>query len=194
MKKIANLLFVSVVMIVIPVSFSSCDKLKEALHFNVDNNQDIFIDIPPAPAGGNTTVSNIAFNLKSHIDAQNTSGHSIDLSKIQYIKVKALEIDIINGASSTNNFANFMDGGVLISSDASAATQVNATMASFLDNPDTYSTHLVIPVTGAAAGKDFKAYLQGTALNYIYSYTLRRPLTTTLQCRIHIVWDLDIQG
>jgi len=194
MKKITQSLLVAAILMSIPFFFSSCDKLKEALNFQVDNNQDILIDIPPAAAGGRSSVSAVPFNLKAHIDAQNTSGKSIDLSKIKYIKVKALQIDIVDGATANNNFANFEDGGILISSNATATTQARVTMAAILNNPDAYSTRIVLPVTGAAAGKDFKEYLQGTALEYILSYTLRKPLTTLLRCKIHIVWEIDVQG
>lgn len=194
MKKITHSLLIAAFLMFLSFTFSSCEKLKEKLNFNIDNNQDIMMDIPPAPAGGKTTVSAVPFNLKAHIDAQNTSGNNVDLKKIEYIKVTALQIDIIEGATPSNNFANFEDGGVLISSNATTSTQARVTMASFLNNPDAYSTRITIPVTGAAAGKDFKEYLQGTALEYILSYTLRRPLTNTLRCKIRIVWEINVQG
>jgi hypothetical protein len=193
MKKIASVLVFGI-LLCIPFSFSSCDKLKELLNFKIEDNYDVLIDIPPTAAPGGTTISTVPFNLKAEIDKNNTTGKTIDLSMLNLVTIKSVQIEIVSGANTGNSFANFTDGGILISSNATATTQGRVSMVSFMDNPDVFSTHLEVPVTGASSGKDFKEYLQGTSIDYIYTYVLRRALTTTLHCKIHLVYELNFQG
>jgi hypothetical protein len=193
MKKIISFA-VTGLLLCIPFTFSSCDKLKELLNFKIQDNYDVLIDIPPTPVGGGTTISTVPFNLKAEIDANNTSGKTVSLDNVEFINIKSVQIDIVSGATTSNNFANFTDGAVLISSNATATTQGRVSMVSFMDNPDVYSTHLEIPVTGASSGRDLKEYLKGTMIDYIYTYGLRRALTTTLHCKIHLNYEINIQG
>ena len=192
MKKITTFLLVTGSLLFIPSAFTSCDKIKSLISpFDLFlNSKDIPIAIPPSATGQQEATSTIQFNLADEINKQNTSGYPVGINNIKSATVNAVSIDIISGASINNNFANFTDGGVLLISDANANTQQKATLGQVLGSPDVYSTHLEIPISGTT---DLTEYLKGTNFTYTYAYNLRRPITTTLQCVIHLKYDIKMQ-
>jgi hypothetical protein len=192
MKKITTFLLITGSLIFISSTFTSCNKIKSLIS-PVDlilTSKDIPIAIPPSAAGQQVATSTIQFNLADEINNQNTSGYPLGISNLKSATVNAVSIDIVSGASTTNNFANFLDGGVLLISDANANTQQKATLGEVLGNPDVYSTHLDIPISGTT---DLTEYLKGTNFTYTYAYNLRRPITSALQCVIHVKYNLKMQ-
>ncbi|HEY8690155.1 MAG TPA: hypothetical protein VIM07_13050 [Chitinophagaceae bacterium] len=154
------------------------------------NAKDIPITIPASAAGQQNATATVQFNLADEINKQNTSGYPLSASNIKSATVNAVSIDITSGASVNNNFANFTDGGVLLVSDANANTQQKATLGQILGNPDAYTTHLDLPISGTT---DLTEYLKGTNFTYTYAFLLRRATTATLQCVIHVKYDVKIQ-
>ena len=192
MKKITTFLLVTGSLVFIPSTFTSCKKLKSLINpFDLYlKSKDIPISLPPSAAGQQFATSTIQFNLADEINKQNTSGYPVGINNIKSATVSEVSIDIISGGNINNNFANFMDGGVLLVSDANANTQQKATLGQVLGNPDVYTTHMEIPVSGTT---DLTEYLKGTNFTYTYAYNLRRPINTTLQCVIHVKYDIKIQ-
>lgn len=192
MKKITTFLLVTGSLLFIPSAFTSCDKIKDLIS-PIDlflKSKDIPITIPPSAAGQQQAFASIDFDLAAEINKQNTSGYTLSVDKIQSAKINKVSIDILGGANQNNNFANFVDGGVLFGTNANANTQAKLTLGQVLNNLDVYSTHLDIPIQGTT---DLKEYLKGTKFDYVYAYLLRRPLTTALQAVIHVEYDINIQ-
>lgn len=191
MKKILFHLIILGCLISIPFPFSSCNKLKALINpFDIFlNSKDIPITIQPSAAGQQFATTTTQFNLADEINKQNTSGISVGLKNIKSATVDAVSMDITN-PSINNNFANVIDGGVLLSTDANANTQQKATLGQVLGNPDVYSTHFEIPILGT---NDLTEYLKGTNFTYTYAYNLRRAITTPLQCVIHVKYKVTMQ-
>jgi hypothetical protein len=63
------------------------------------------------------------------------------------------------------------------------------TVAQVMNNPDTYATHLEMPLSGT---NDISTLLRGSTLTYLYGYTLRRATTATLHVVMHVEYDIKL--
>jgi hypothetical protein len=187
MKRALSLLLINA-LVVLSFTLSSCEKLKSQVSIPdvFLNSKDIVFDIPPAAAGSQQQSADVPFDINAEIAANNTSGVTLSASNVQSATVSKVSIDITSGVSTSNNFANFVAGGVGIYSNA-APTKV--LVAQTDNNPDVYSTHLDLPMTGTT---DVAPLLKGSVVTYIYGYTLRRVTTATLHVVIHVQYDIKL--
>jgi hypothetical protein len=185
MKKVSRLFVVATSLATMSLSFSSCDKLKDAVGVKdiFATSKDIPFDIPPAAAGSQLQSADASFNVDSIIKA---GAPGFSANNIKSATVNSISVDITSGASVNNNFANFSDGGVAMYSNA-APTKVS--VGQVLNNPDVYSTHMDIPITGT---NDLTPYVKGSLITYLYGYTLRRATTTTLHVVMHVQYKLGV--
>jgi hypothetical protein len=176
----------------ITIFSTSCNAVKDAIP-PIDislTSKDVPFDIAPSAAGQQSTTVVIPFDLANEIKLQNSSGINVDLSNIKTAKIKALSADITSGQSVTNNFANFQDASLSLATNASTATQAKTVVGQVTGNPDVYTTHLEIPITGTT---DLTEYLKGTNFTYTYSYLLRRATTATLHVVFHVQYEITVK-
>ncbi|HEY8690424.1 MAG TPA: hypothetical protein VIM07_14405 [Chitinophagaceae bacterium] len=188
MKKIMTRLLVATTFVSILFSFSSCDKLKSQVHLPdvFAKSKDIEFDIPPTAVGTQYQNADVSFDVNALLAANNTSGYTLSASNVKSATVSKVSVDITSTVSTSNNFANFVAGGLAIYSNA-APTQVN--VAQVQNNPDVYSTHLDFTETGTT---DISGLLKGSTITYLFGYTLRRPTTVTLHVVLHVEYDIQL--
>ena len=162
--------------------FTSCDKVKDLITFNVPlQTADVSFTIAPQPAGTQIlTAFQFGINVDSVLKKENSS---LGVGNIKKVKVKSVSITVTN-PTSTDHF------GVLSACEvglASNAIPTYTTFAALTSNPDAYATTLTIPANDV----DLKDYFGSTVLYYRLSGTTRRATTTTLQCKATIQFDIE---
>jgi hypothetical protein len=191
MKK-TPLTFLCASLAAISIFSTSCNAVKDAIP-PIDislTSRDVAFDVPASAAGQQSTTAIIAFDLANEIKLQNTSGVNVDVSNIKTAKIKALSADITSGQSTTNNFANFQDVSLSLATNASTATQAKTVVGQVTGNPDVYTTHLEIPITGTT---DLTEYIKGTSFTYTYSYLLRRATNAPLHVVFHVQYEITVK-
>jgi len=93
---------------------------------------------------------------------------------------------VLNNPTAASNFQDFQ------SCSASFFSNTNTTpyTLSIADNPDVYSSALLLPVDTSV---NLATYL-GNEFTYSFSGKLRRPTTTPLSCTITFTFSVSVQG
>jgi hypothetical protein len=162
--------------------FTSCNKLKDLVKFNIPlQTADVSFTIAPQPVGTQTLAGfQVGINLDSILKAENSS---LSISNIKSVKVTACTITTSN-ATTADHFGDLSACQVAIASgSASTFTKV----AEITSNPDTYATTLTIPVSDV----ELKDYFTTSLLKYQLSGTVRKATTTTLNCTATIKFEIE---
>jgi hypothetical protein len=163
---------------------TSCDKLKDKLFQafsaqggSVDFTIPIITDTNTKQDMGTATYN---LNIDSIIKAE--TGGAFSLNSIDEINVEECKLKI-NNADADNNFQNFEQGWVNLSTNTSP-TPLNIATGPIAD---TYAEEFLLPTV---AGADVKPYLQGNVLTYVYQAKMRKattkPLEVTLSVKLRI--------
>jgi|SRR5581483_5104794 len=161
--------------------FSSCNKLKDAIKFNIPlQTADVNFTISPQQVGTQTLAGfQVGVNIDSILKAENSS---LSLSNIKSVKITSCTITAQN-ATNTDNFANLSACQFSLAGSSNTYT----TIASVASNPDTYAATLTIPVSDV----ELKDYFTSTLLKYQLSGTVRRATTTTLNCTATVKFNIE---
>lgn len=164
------------------VSFSSCDKIKDALKVDiVMQTADVSFSIPVQPVGTQQLSQfSVYLNVDSIIKKKNSS---LGIDNIKSVKMKSCTLVLLN-AEGNNNF------GALSAAKAELSSNSNSTLVTIAElssNPDVAATSLTLPVTTT----ELKGYFQGTNFTYRLTGTTRRATTKTLECRATIQFDVE---
>src|SRR5687767_12669345 len=144
MQKFHLTMVLGVGLLLVPFSFSSCDKVGDLLspYDLFMDGKDIAITIPAAAAGQRQAFASVNYDLQAEINSRNTSGYTLKVDDIESATIQSASIEIVGGASPANNFANFTEGGLYFGTNANANTTAQLLFAHVLNNPDVYSVNL----------------------------------------------------
>ncbi|MFT3824907.1 MAG: hypothetical protein QM731_13375 [Chitinophagaceae bacterium] len=162
--------------------FSACDKVKDALNLSITMEMaNVEFTIPTQQVGTQTLAEiSVPFNVDSLIKAK-ASGFSVN--SIRSAKIKSCTLTLLNGTEA-NNFAALSACTAAFSSNNITTPVILAQLTS---NPDSYATTLNLPVNSDTELKD---YLKASSFSYVISGTTRRAITTALQCKATITYEL----
>lgn len=172
------------------LSLQSCskiaDKLAEGKSGNISwDGNDIIINVPPITDNVvHLATGTFEMDIDSFINANNTTGLTIDLSKIDSFKVTSCQLTIQN-PTSADNFQDFELSALYFNTNVNTTT---ATIGEIDNNPDTYASSLSLPTDPTL---NLKSYVNDGKVyfNYVLGVKARRNTSTTLQVKIHVTYD-----
>jgi len=171
-------------------TLQSCSKIADKLasgksgDITWDGN-DIIVNIPPI------TDSNLHFatgvyemDIDSFINANNTSGLTINMGVIDSLKVTSCVLTIEN-PTSADNFKDFELSALYFNTNVNTTT---VTLGEIDNNPDVYATDLTLPTDPTI---NLKSYLNDGKVyfTYLVGVKARRNTSTTLQVKVHVTYD-----
>lgn len=173
------------------LSLQSCMKVADQLakgksgDITFDTDTTFVINVPPIT----DTIIHIDGNSKeididSFINANNTSGLTINLGVVDSFTIKECDMTILNPTTS-DNFGAFQLSGLYFNTSVNT-TQAEVGMVS--NNPAGYASYLALPL---APTTNLKSYINDgkVTFNYFMWVKARSTTTTTLRIRCHITYD-----
>lgn len=171
-------------------TLQSCSKIADKLASGKSGDiswdgDDMIINVPPIT----DTVLHLAtgtfeMDIDSFINANNTTGLTIDLSKIDSFKVTSCDLTILN-PTSADNFQDFELSALYFNTNVNTNT---VTIGEIDNNPDTYANMLSLPTNPTV---NLKSYINDGKVyfNYVLGVKGRRNTSTTLQVKVHCTYD-----
>lgn len=180
MKTVFRTLALATVAVGLAFGAGSCKKLKSKLFqaFSA-NGASVDFTVPViAVTGTKTDAGSVThkLNIDSIIKAE--TGGTFGLKDIDKVTVEECRVKI-NNPDADNNFQNFEEAWVNLTTDANPTPLTLATGTI----PDTYAEEFTIP---AVSGADLKPYLTGNTLNYSYQARMRKATTQALNCTLYV--------
>jgi hypothetical protein len=171
------------------LSLQSCTKLEDAVakgkNGDVSMDDTLTINIPPITSTSTQyATGTFEMDIDSFISANNTSGLTIDLSKVDTFKVTSCSLTIQN-PTTADNFQDFELSGLYFNTNVNST---QATIGEIANNPDTYSSYLILPTDPTL---NLKTYLNDgkVTFNYFLGVKARRNTATTLHVYVHVTYD-----
>jgi len=165
------------------VSFQSCTKIGQLLHFDLSmQTQSVTVDIPPASGVISVGPVVTSYNVDSFIKAS-TAGQ-LGVANIKSVKMSSC-VMTINNPTPQNNFANFESA----SATAFSNTDTNPYTISITNNPNTYASTLNLPVDQT----ELSPYL-GSQFTYSFTGKLRRATTAKMNVTITFTYSVSVGG
>jgi len=171
-------------------SLSSCSKIEDKLASGKNGNiswdgDDMIISIAPiTDSVTHLATGTFEMDIDSFINANNTTGLTLDLSKIDSFKVTSCTLTILN-PTSADNFKDFELSALYFNTSINTTT---ATIGEIDNNPDVYASDLMLPTDPTLNLRSYvgdgKVYF-----NYVLGVKARRNTSTTLQVKVHVTYD-----
>lgn len=173
-----------IVLGIIILSTTSCDKIKKAI-FNSFSTNGGSIDFSVDVITDTSMVANFA-ELSNHLNIDSvirveTKGN-FDLDDIDKISVEFAEI-VINNPDSVNNISNFETAGIVFNTN----TNTNPVNIATGVIPDSYADRFQFDCSSL----DLKGYLRGTELVYVLAAKARRATTKQLDCTLNFRFKIE---
>ena len=195
MKKLLNLLLITIPLFSIPLAFSSCDKIKDAAakkipNITFDDNNPIIVLPASNNTGQQTQFGVVTFDLNQYI--KDNSGGLGDFSMVKHIYVKSIIATILNG-DANNNFTNLTftaDSNPVVvfntTPDYATATRIGGNLTTPPGDP----YYLVLPVTN---NTDILSHINGKDWAYGFAYKLQKATTKDLQIKLNVKYEISFQ-
>lgn len=180
-------LFTSVLLLaVVGVGLTSCNKLKDALKITLNlSNEDAVLTVPALPDTGSITFTPPAvyLNLDSIIKSENSS---LGAGNIKEVKITSCTLSLTNG-DENNNFSAIESCKIELASNVKSEF---VTIGSVSNNPDVTAYTLELASDNNADLKDY--FLNANQLTYRFSIKSRKPTTKELTCKIKVNYKMVV--
>ena len=167
------------------ISFSSCDKVKDALEKDVNIPTTVEFTIGQIGVGAAQNIGEfeVKYNLDSAVKA---NAPSLSADNVKSIKLKGFKIELLEGHDADNNFQNFKSIYAEVSAEGLQLRKL-VEISNYSSPTPVYS--LTIPVTGG--GIELKEYL-----NKKFKYSVKgetsKAITKQVKAKVKAEYEFTI--